>query len=261
VRQRGETDEHRSPGPGREAAPPEPGSARWWIQRAATGVRRRPRAGGLSTTRIVETALEVLREHGLEALTLRAVANRLGIASNASLYRHIASRDELIVLIIDHIMGDVRLERTGRGWRADAEALMGEMRRVIIDQPLPISVARGRSADGPNMLRIVDAALRLFLDAGLTPDQATFATTTIIEFTAGATTIHRTKAGHRPAGPVGSAHAADFDQLLDGLPAGESTALRAAAPDYLAASAEDIFARGLSIILDGIASSLPQDDR
>ncbi|MGF7238823.1 MAG: TetR/AcrR family transcriptional regulator [Frankia sp.] len=241
--------------PESEATRAEPGSARWWTERAAAAGRRRPRAGGLTTERIVETALEVLREGGLDALTLRALANRLGSSrvSNASLYRHIASRDELIVLIVDHLMGQVRLEPTGRGWRADVEALMRDIRRVILIQTLPTSVTRSRSAYGPNMLRVVDAVLGLFLGAGLTNQQAAFATTTMIEFVANATTIERTIAGHRPPGAIA---AAGFDELLDTLPAGQFTALRTAGADYMAASADDVFTRGMAIVLDGIASQL-----
>jgi len=72
----------------------EPGSARWWAERTAAEARRRPRAGGLSAARIVEAALDILRQDGLSALTVRSVAGRLGTAS-ASLYRHIAGREEL----------------------------------------------------------------------------------------------------------------------------------------------------------------------
>lgn len=237
-----------------ETAPPEPGSIQWWSDRAAAASRRRPRAGGLSTERIIDGALEVLREGGLEALTLRAVAHRLGTSGTASLYRHIASRDELIVLIVDHTLAEVRLDRTGRGWRADIEALMREIRRVILDQPLPSSAARSRSANGPNMLRVVDAALGLFLDAGLTDKQAAFATITMIEFVGGAVDIQRSTAGRGPTGSTGSA---GFHQLLDDLPPGQLTALRTAGAHYLAASADDVFTSGLTVFLDGVARQLP----
>lgn len=252
-----QADEHEPWATERAALPPEPGTPRWWAERAATEARRKPRAGGLSTTRIVETALDILREGGLDALTLRAVASRLQAGSNASLYRHIASRDELIVLIIDHLMGHIRFERTGRGWRADTESLMREMRRVILDQPLPTSVTRNRSAYGPNMLRVVNAILGIFLDVGLTNQQAAFAAITMIEFVASAATIERTTAGRRRAGEI---RAADLHDLMVGLPPDEWTALLAAGADYLTATADDVFARGMTLFLDGIAAQLPGED-
>ncbi|WP_116430035.1 TetR/AcrR family transcriptional regulator [Parafrankia soli] len=239
------------------AVPAEPGSARWWTERALVDRRRRPRAGGLSTERIVETALEILREEGLEALTVRSVAERLG-TSNASLYRHIASRDELIALIADHVMGDIRLDRTGRGWRADVEALMLEMRRVILSQPLPPSAGRSKSGSGsgPNMLRLVEFALALYREAGLTDRQAVYTTITMIEFVGGSTNIRRSPAGR---GSNGVAGAADLRQLLDGLPADDFPALRTAGNLYTAASADDVFTHGMTLFLDGVASQLPSN--
>ncbi|MEV0710717.1 TetR/AcrR family transcriptional regulator [Nocardia aurea] len=235
---------------------PEPGSAQWWLERAATENRRRPRDGGLSTTKIVTAAVDLLREDGVDALTVRRVAERLD-TSSASLYRHIAGRDELIALIADHVMGDIRLVRTGRGWRADAEALMHETRRVILSQPLPPAVGRGTAGYGPNTLRLVDAALELFLEAGSSPEQAAFNTTTMIQFVAGAVDIQRSVAGR---GPLGASRSDGFARLLASLPAERYIALRTAGAAYVAAPTDDVFAHGVAMFLDGVASRLPAPD-
>lgn len=235
--------------------PPEPGSALWWAQRAAAEGRRRPRAGGLSAARIIDAALEILRDGGLGALTVRGVADRLG-TSSASLYRHIASREELIALIVDHVLGDIRLEATGRGWRADVEALMRELRRVILEQPLPASAARSRSTYGPNMLRLVDAALGLLRRAGLSDEQAAYAAITMIEFVAGSATIQRSVLGRTAKGAAGSD---GFDELLGALPGDELPALRAAGAAFVAASVDEVFAHGVAVFLDGVTSQLPRE--
>jgi AcrR family transcriptional regulator len=239
----------------REYAPAaaEPGSARWWAERAEADARRRPRAGGLTAARIIDAALEVLREGGLGALTVRAVADRLG-TSSASLYRHIASREELLALIVDHVLGDIRLDTTGRGWRADVEALMRELRRVILEQPLPASAARSRTTYGPNMMRLVDAALGLFLRAGLSDERAAYATITMIEFVAGSATIQRSALGRTPWGAAGSD---GFDRLLDGLPADRLPALRAAGAAFVTASVDEVFTHGMAVFLDGVTRQLP----
>ncbi|WP_307838663.1 MULTISPECIES: TetR/AcrR family transcriptional regulator [unclassified Frankia] len=250
-----ESDEARSLD--QELLAPKPGSAEWWTQRDATDAKRRPRSGGLTTARIIEAALEILRDGGLEALTVRALAERFE-TSNASLYRHFASRDELIALIGDHVMGEVRLDRTGRGWRADVEALMSEMRRVILSQPLPSSAARRMSAYGPNMLRVLDAALGPFLEAGLSDDEAARTTISLINFVAGSADIDRSDAGRGPRGDTGSA---GFDLLLDRLPPDRFEALRTAGNAYTAAAADEVFAHGLAIFLDGVTSQLAATGR
>ncbi|MCX4091939.1 TetR/AcrR family transcriptional regulator [Nocardia sp. alder85J] len=235
----------------------EPGSARWWADRAATEHRRRPRSGGLSTARIIDAALELLREGGVEALTVRAVADRLGTRS-ASLYRHIAGREELIALIADHVMGDIRIERTDRGWRADVEALMHEMRRVMLSQPLPASAARNTAGYGPNTLRLIDAALELFLAAGLDPAQAAYTTTAMIQLVAGGADIQRSAVGR---GARGATRSAGFAELVHDLPADRFTAIRTAGADYVAAPADEVFTHGVQIFLDGVAARLDRQDR
>jgi AcrR family transcriptional regulator len=238
------------PGPG-----PEAGSAQWWLRRAELDRRRRPRAGGLSTERIIGAALDVLREGGLDALTVRAVADRLG-TSNASLYRHIASRDELIALIGDHVMGDIRIERTGLGWRADIEALMGEMRRVVLSQPLPETVGRNLHGYGPNMLRLINAAVAVFSSTGLGRKESVYTVIAMIEMVAGSATIQRSRSGRSLDGVPA---AGGFDELLESLPAGDTAALRDTGDIYLAAPVDDVFAHSVAIFLDGVTSRLPCD--
>lgn len=237
----------------RDTTPTDPGSARWWARRLACTRVRRPRAGGLSTARIVEAAMDVLRADGADALTLRAVADHLGTRS-ASLYRHIASRDELLALMADHVLGDIRITRTGRGWRADVEDLMAEVRRVLLAQPLPPWAGRNGSGYGPNALRLTDAALGMFLDAGLDTANAALATTTMIQFVAGVVDIERSASGR---GSRGATRADGFDELLASLPPDRLPALRTAGPAYLRMPADEVFTHGIHRFLDGIAATLP----
>ena len=75
---------------------------------------RRPR-GALSREAIVDAAIDVLDRDGLEGLTMRAVADRLGTGA-MSLYRHVANRDELLDLVVARLLADA-----GRapGWTGD----------------------------------------------------------------------------------------------------------------------------------------------
>ena len=83
-----------------------PGSAGWWLERRARDDRRRPRVDGLSIERMIITAIAVVDDEGLDALTVRRLAADLETGS-ASLYRHVASRDELLVLMVDHVLGEI----------------------------------------------------------------------------------------------------------------------------------------------------------
>ncbi|WP_243408142.1 TetR/AcrR family transcriptional regulator, partial [Frankia canadensis] len=234
-----------------EAGRAEAGSPQWWAERMAADARRRPRVGGLSTERLVDAAIEVLREGGLEALTVREVAHRLD-TSSASLYRHITSRDELLVLIVDRSLGAVRLPRDGTrgGWRERAESLMREVRHVLLHHPLPVGTVLSRPVWGPNTLRVVDAFLTIFLDAGLDAEQATHAASTLLDFVVGSAAIQRGNAGRWPRG---EAQETQLDRLTALLPDDDLRGLRAAGAAFTSARASDVFIEGLAIVLDGIA--------
>jgi hypothetical protein len=105
------------------------------------------------------------------------------------------------------------------------------------------------------MLRLIDAALGLFLRAGLTDERAACTAIAMIEFVAGSATIQRSALGRTPQGAAGFD---GFDLLLEGLPADHLPALRAAGAAFVAASVDDVFTHGMAVFLDGVTSRLPR---
>jgi AcrR family transcriptional regulator len=87
----------------------------------AWGLRERPTKGpkrGLSLQRIVDAAVAIAASEGLSAVSMSRVASDLG-ASTMALYRYIASKDELLVLMMDAIYQTPPVPETGdEGWRA-----------------------------------------------------------------------------------------------------------------------------------------------
>jgi hypothetical protein len=75
----------------------------------------------------------------------------------------------------------------------------------------------------------------------------------MLEFLA-SSAIRRASRGQASPGAIG---ADGFGELLDGLPDGQFSALRAAGAIYVSAPAEDIFEHSMDVFLDGIASQLP----
>ncbi|MGW8553995.1 GntR family transcriptional regulator [Streptomyces tubercidicus] len=104
--------ERRSQSPSQRAARPE-------LPRA-----RRPRETdrGLSRESVVRAGLKIADAEGLRALSMRRVAAEFGVSSMA-LYRHVANKDELVVLMADAAFRDVVLpDPAPDGWRARMEA-------------------------------------------------------------------------------------------------------------------------------------------
>jgi AcrR family transcriptional regulator len=127
--------------------------------------RRTPRRQAPSVEQIVATAIAIADTEGLDALSMRRVAGDLG-SGTASLYRYVASRDELLDLMIDEVRAG-SIELTG-DWRADLTSLARHLRATLLRHPWLGAELMGRPALGANSLRRYDIALAAA--SGLTSD-------------------------------------------------------------------------------------------
>src|SRR6266699_3542105 len=87
------------------------------------------RQRGLTRDRLVDAALELINEDGLDALSMRALADRLQVKA-ASLYWHVRDRDELLELLAAALLAEVRPAGAPAGWRAEALAVCAALERV-----------------------------------------------------------------------------------------------------------------------------------
>jgi AcrR family transcriptional regulator len=111
----------------------------------------RGRARALSRQQIVEAAITIADREGLDALTMRRVAQQLG-AGTMSLYWHVRNKDELIELMRDQVVGEHTLQPSG-DWRSDLARFARDTRAIFVRHPWLASVAFGTPPLGPNSLR------------------------------------------------------------------------------------------------------------
>jgi len=111
----------------------------------------RGRAGGLDRQQIVRTAIAIADREGLNALTMRRIAQQLG-AGTMSLYWHVRDKDELIELMRDEVAGEQTLQPSG-DWRSDLARFARDTRGTFLRHPWLASVAFGTPPIGPNSLR------------------------------------------------------------------------------------------------------------
>ena len=130
--------------------------------------RRAPR----SRDDIAEAAVAVADAEGLEAVSMRRVASELGLGT-MSLYHYVHSKDELLDLMGDKIMGgqlvdDAELQK---GWRAGLTAIAQATRRNFERHAWMGDAMRPRpsSVPGPNALHHVEQSLAAVADTGLDP--------------------------------------------------------------------------------------------
>jgi AcrR family transcriptional regulator len=117
-----------------------------WLRGDAARPRRSP---PLTRDRIVDAAVALLDEHGAEGLTMRRVAETLGVTSTA-LYWHVSTKDDVLDLAVDRIFGDVRLPDGGE-WRDDVRTLILRWRAAMLGHPWAAGLI-GRPMLGPNVL-------------------------------------------------------------------------------------------------------------
>jgi len=161
------------------AIPPPPWSA---------GARRRPSRARtpLSPEAIVDAALELLDAEGLEAVTMRRVAERLDTGP-ASFYQHISGKDELLELLFDRIAAEVErppAPAPGEDWQEPLKQLLRSLRRVLTGHRDIAYVALGRIPTGANALAVAEAMLAIMDRGGVPPAIATYATDTLSLFVA-----------------------------------------------------------------------------
>jgi TetR/AcrR family tetracycline transcriptional repressor len=119
----------------------------------------------LDRERIVCAASALLEEAGLEGLSMRRLASRLGITA-ATLYWYLRGKDELLHLIADAISGEIQEPDAALPWRARLEMHLGEYRRVLHAHRDAARVLAETLPTGARRLRQIDLALEALLDAG-----------------------------------------------------------------------------------------------
>jgi TetR/AcrR family transcriptional regulator, tetracycline repressor protein len=146
---------------------------------------------------VVDTALRLVEEHDVSALTMRRLATELGTAVTA-IYWHVGNRDVLIDLLVDRLvadMGTVRL--TGRTPRARIASLLRQWRDRLLQRPHLIALAheRGRTAE---MFQPMQAVLAHELGTlGVRGQQAAFAVR-VLQFHVVAAVVLQRTAGRGP---------------------------------------------------------------
>jgi len=205
----------------------------------------------LSLERIVEAAIAVADEGGLDAVSMRSVARRLDVEA-MSLYHHVPSKAALIDAVADAVYAAIGAPEPGADWR---DALRGNARAMLRElraHPWALAVVDSRSTPGPRLLAHHDAVLGALRAGGLPVGLAMHAYSLVDAFVFGTAITER----NLPFDPAtgGDEFAAGFE-LPDSLP--HLRELVAALLSGDGFDYTDEFDFGLELILDGIARRLP----
>jgi AcrR family transcriptional regulator len=137
--------------------------------------RRIPReTPAVTEEAIVEAALGLLDAKGIEAITMRAVAERLGVTT-PTLYWHVGSKDGLLDRLLDRLCGEVVPVARNREWDDRLRDVAHGMRAVFAAHRDSARWAIGRFPLGPKGLAVLETVLAALAEAGLGQDEVAFA--------------------------------------------------------------------------------------
>jgi len=216
--------------------------------RQATRLKRRV----LDQAQVVQAALALLDDVGLDELTMRRLADRLGVKA-ASLYRHVRDKDELLVLLGDAIAGEIP-PPSGRGtWREQLTEIAWNVRRGLLAHRDAARVLAATPPFGPQRLHHIEALLKLLRDAGLNGRDAAragyHANNFVTEFAA-----DEARFAAFAAAPGSSRRKVltQARQAFKSLPRDEYPTLVAMADDLTVDDQDELFQFGVDVLLNGL---------
>ncbi|WP_030449336.1 TetR/AcrR family transcriptional regulator [Actinocatenispora sera] len=222
---------------------------------------KRPVRQPLSQDAIVAAATRVLDAEGLDAVSMRRVAQELGTGP-ASLYAHVANKDELYELMLDSVVGETveDAERAVResDWQQGARRIARAGRDALRRHRDLARVAMTGFPFAPNSMRVTEAYLAILRGAGL-PDQivawavdrlALYVTADVLEgayyYAKGWKTEEQAHAYFEQAA-----------EYLRTLPPERFPNTVAMVDALVSGGSDERFEQGLDMILDGVAKYLP----
>lgn len=225
-------------------------------QRTAASAGRAPRRRSLTKEAIVEAALGVLDAEGLDAMTMRRVAQELDTGA-ASLYAHVADKDQLTELVVERVIGEMDVPGPpdpGR-WREQVMEAGRAMRAVLAAHRDIARATFARIPLGPNALRGIDAVVALLRAGGL-PDQVVAYAADLLPLYVIAIAYEESLYSQQDVTPEEFArYASDMRDYFAALPADQFPNMKAlAVPLTEGASGDERFEFGLEVLVRGLAA-------
>jgi AcrR family transcriptional regulator len=207
----------------------------------------------LTRDAVLLAAVRLADEHGLAALSMRRLAQTLGVEA-MSLYNHVRNKDDLLDGIADLVVGEMTPPAAGGDWKAALRARSVSAHEVLLRHPWATGLIGSRINVGPAMLRYIDATVGCLRAAGFSLPQADRAWNALDSHLYGFTLQEL----HFPLAP--SEYASAAQQFLPRIPAEEYPHMNALSRLVIDGKHTGIadFGFGLDLILDGLERLLAE---
>jgi AcrR family transcriptional regulator len=242
--------EDRASGPALPVGPTPPAPP--WRAPVQRRTRRGPRPQ-LDRELIVAAALRIVDAEGVPALSLRRLADDLGVTP-MSLYWHVADKAELLELIGHAVLAEVELPERAGEWKAELHDVHRAMLTTFIRHRNSTEILVGRARFGAGGLAAFERILAILLGAGFTAESAFDAYQSLYLFTLGFMTTANRSPEFIAVQRQGAAY-------MLSLPVEDFPSIRAVTPVIGRRSLEEQFEIGLDVVIEGIAARLGGDGK
>lgn len=207
-----------------------------------------PRAARNTLSRevVIDAALNFADAHGLAKLTVRALADDLGVGA-MSLYHHVSNKDALLDALVDAVHAQMQLPSAEGEWRSELAERARSMRAVLAAHPWAVQVLNTRANPGDASPAAQESVLEVLARAGFSLKARAEALAILDAFVLGFATqeamLAEVGVDERP------------EELAEGMPLDAFPRIGELAAAYVDGQVRfgDAFEVGLGVVLDGIA--------
>jgi len=167
---------------------------------------------GLTLDRVLAAAFDVLEVGGIAKLSTRTIAAELDVSMNTVMW-HIRTKDRLLDLMAEHILGEIELDDLHGDWHARATRLLGRLRGAMLAHRDGASIVAGTFPVEPQTLAFADRLVTVLFDGCPSRKSAAWTSWNLLYFTLGL--VQEEQAA--PAAHHGRLREATDERALPGL--------------------------------------------
>jgi len=219
-----------------------------WFDPPTDDQDHRPR---LTRERVVTEALAVIANDGVEALTMRGLAGRLGVVPGA-VYHHVRNKEQLQDLLLDGVLAEVEFDLdSSLHWTEQLKVLAHRLRQVLEAHPGVAGILKTRDPLGPHSLALAEAFLSPLLATGFQDREAGLAFFLLVDYTVGFA-VSGTPTSVNEQRVRDPATRSQLHQFFRSLPPDRFPALVAVGEHVWVDNRDERFTAGLDVLIAGL---------
>lgn len=127
-----------------------------------------PKRIRVTRARVIQAALRIMDDEGLEAVTMRRIGRELGVEA-MSLYNHVRDKEDILDGVSELVMSEFELPPSTGDWQRDGKNAAREWRRLLRTHPnvMALMAERRKPLANPESLRPMDTAIGILRSSGL----------------------------------------------------------------------------------------------